>query len=285
METHNLSAPVRSSERVLLRIPIRVEGKDACGDAFEEITHTLVVNRSGGLIVVSHVLQPGAMIRVTNIRSQISCSFEVVMQAASSLSGKPEWGVKCLEPEVEIWGVHFPPRTEEPAQAELTHVLLGCQECFSQEVAALTMPQFRTLAARSSLPRPCPKCHTTTEWKPPVMEADPEGLLPSVPACLASGPPLRHAIEKGLDELMLVKIPVEVRLPDGREENCRTENLSGSVLCFTSSLGMEPGDRVYVSMGLDPPAERRSIPASISWRRPPKGEGRALYGAKLERRV
>ena len=114
METHNLSAPVRSSERVLLRIPIRVEGKDASGDAFEEITQTLVVNQSGGLIVLSHVLQARALIRITNIRSQISCFFEVVMQAASSLSGKPEWGVKCLEPEVEIWGVRFPPRTEEP---------------------------------------------------------------------------------------------------------------------------------------------------------------------------
>ena len=32
------------------------------------------------------------------------------MRAATSLSGHPEWGVKCLDPEVEIWGVHFPTR-------------------------------------------------------------------------------------------------------------------------------------------------------------------------------
>jgi len=144
----------RKSERVLLKIPIRVEGRDDLGKAFEETTFTLVVNRSGGLIAVSHLLKLGETIKITNLRTQISCSFEVVRRAALSLSGNPEWGVKCLAPEAEIWGVHFPPRTEQTPQADLTHALLECRVCSSREMAGLTGEQYQRLSAFGSRSTP-----------------------------------------------------------------------------------------------------------------------------------
>ena len=113
------------------------------------------------------------------------------------------------------------------------------------------------------------------------MEVDSEGVLPDVPLPLAAGP---AGLEKGQEERMLIKLPVLIRLPDGCEENSRTENLSKSGLCFACSIDMQVGDTVYVSVGLDPPEDQRDIPASILWRRPPKGKARVLYGAKLERR-
>jgi len=85
---------------VLLRIPIRVVGNDTHGNAFDETAYTLVVNRSGALIAVANLLHQGAVIKITNLNTQISCSFVVVMRAAGSMSGTPEWGVKCLAPEL-----------------------------------------------------------------------------------------------------------------------------------------------------------------------------------------
>ena len=73
-----------------------------------------------------------------------------------------------------------------------------------------------------------------------------------------------------------------VGLPDGLEETGTTENISKSGLCFASSLEMQVGDRVYVTVGLDAPEERRDIPGLIMWRRPAKDKGRAFYGVKLE---
>jgi hypothetical protein len=282
MPNQSLATAARKSERVLLRIPIRVEGKDTHGNAFEETTSTLVVNRSGGLIVVSHPLQPGAVIKITNLRNKISCSFQVVMRAAKSLSGTPEWGVKCLEPEAEIWGVHFATRTEEPSQADLIHVLLECQECFSREMAALTVQQYRRLAAQSSLPRPCPKCSTTRDWKFGFIEVELEEVLPSLPEPTASGLTPPGEAEKRQDKRMAVKLPVEIRLPDGSEETSVTENVSKSGLCFACNLEMQIGDRVYVTVGAGRPGEERDIPARVMWRRPAKDKGRAFYGVKLE---
>ncbi len=283
MLSDSLGAGARSSERVLLRIPIRVEGKDTLGNAFDEITHTLVVNRSGGLIAVSHLLRRGAPIRITNIKTQVSCSFEVVTRAARSLSGKPEWGVKCLEPELEIWGVHFPTRTEEPLQANLIHVLLECQECFSREMTALTVQQYNELVVQSRLSRPCPKCGATRDWKLGVIEVEREKVLAGLPAAPASGPLPWGEAETPRDKQLAVKLPLEVRLPDGPEESSTTENISESGLSFACSLEMQIGDRVYVSVGLDTPPEQHDIPARIMWRRPAKDKGRAFYGAKLER--
>jgi hypothetical protein len=272
----------RKSERVLLRIPIRVAGNDNRGNAFDETTYTLVVNRSGALIVVEHLLQPGAVLKITNIKSQICSSFVVVMRAAGSLSGTPEWGVKCLEPEMEIWGVHFPDRSEEPAEAGLTHVLLECRKCSSREMAALTVEQYRKLEAQSCLPRLCPKCRVIRDWKFVVTEVGLEGISPSLPVPAPSGPASQDEPDRRRDEHLAVKLPLEIRLPDGSEETTKTENISESSLCFACDLEMQIGDRLYVSVGLDPPGEKRDIPARIKWRCPTQGKGRAFYGAKLE---
>jgi len=283
MPNHSLGTPARKSERVLLGIPIRVEGKDTLGNAFQESTYTLVVNRSGGLIAATHLLQPGAVIKITNLKNQISCSFEVVTRAARSLSGTPEWAVKCLEPEVEIWGVRFPTRAEEPSQADLIHVLLECQECFSQEMAALTVPQYRRLAAQSSLPRPCPICSATRDWRFGFIEVKVDEVLPSLPAPTGSGLTPQSEADKRRDKRLVVKLPLGVRLPDGSEETSTTENISKSGLCFACSLEMRVGERVYVRVGLDGEEEHRDIPARVMWRRPAKEKGRAFYGLKLER--
>jgi hypothetical protein len=282
MPDNNQSPAGRKSERVLLRIPIRVEGKDTLGDAFDETTYTLIVNQSGGLIVVSHPLQPGDVIKITNLRNRISCSFQVVMRAAKSFSGTPEWGVKCLQPEAEIWGVHFPTRTEEPSQTDLVHVLLECQGCLSREMATLSVLQYRRLVAQSSLPRPCPKCSATRDWKFGFIEIEIEEVLTSVLAPSVSGVTPPRVVEKRQDKRMAVKLPLGVRLPDGSEETSTTENISRSGLCFACNLEMNVGDRVYVSVGGGAPSEERDIPARIMWRRPAKDRGRALYGVKFE---
>ena len=282
MPEQTFQTPPRRSERALLRIPIRVEGKDADGDAFDETTYTLVVNQSGGLIVVSHLLQPASVVKITNLNNQVSCFFQVVMRAARSMSGTPEWGVKCLDPKTEIWGVHFQSREEEPAQAGLIHVLLECCECSAREMSALTVEQNRRLVAHSTLPRPCSKCDFPRDWRFAVIEIGPDRPSPGLPATSISDLATQREIERRGEKRLAVKLPLAIRLPDGGEEASTTENISKTGVCFACNLELQVGERVYVKVGLDSPDERRDIPARIMWRRPAE-KGRAFYGAKLER--
>jgi len=282
MATHSLGPLARKSERALLRIPIRVEGEDVYGNAFVEITSTLVVNRFGALIIVSYLLKPGTVIKITNLQNQASCCFQVVTRASRSLSGIPEWGVKSLQPEVEIWGVYFPTRAEEPHQADVVHVLLECLECSSREMAALTVPQYRRLLAQSSLPHPCRKCNATRDWKLGFVEVELEEISPRLPVAGVFELTPQEAADRRRDKRLVVKLPLGVRLPDGREETSTTENLSKSGLCFASSLEMQQGDTVHVRIGLDSAGEGRDVPARVLWRRPSGEKGRSFYGAVLE---
>jgi hypothetical protein len=167
---------------------------------------------------------------------------------------------------------------------DLIHVLLECQECFSREMAALTVQQYRKLAAQSSLPRACPKCSATRDWRFAFIEAEVEEVLPSVPAPSASGLTPQGEAEKRREKRLTVKLPLGVRLPDGSEETSTTENISKSGLCFASSLEMRVGERVFVRVGLNSFEDQRDIPVRVMWRRPAKEKGRAYYGVKLERR-
>ena len=282
MPTHDSGALARKSERALLTIPIRVEGEDAQGNAFVEVTSTLMVNRSGGLIPVSHPLKLGSTIRITNLKNQASSSFQVVRRASTSLSGISEWGVKSLEPDVEIWGVHFPARPEEPTQADIVHVLLECQECSGREMATLTVPQYRRLMEQSSLPRPCPKCNATKDWKLGFVEVEIHEVAAGLPAAPGSESAPWDGTERRRDKRLVVKLPLGVRLPDGSEEAGTTENLCKSGVCFACDLELQIGDRVYVSVATDTPEEQRDIPSRVVWRRPGKERGRAFYGVKLE---
>ena len=282
MASESSGTPLRSSERVLLRIPIRVEGKDNLGNNFAEVTSTLVVNRNGGQIVVSHLLEPGAVIRITNLKNQVSCFFQVVARATKSLSGTPEWGVKCLEPEAEIWGVRFPTRAEQPPQADLIHVLLECEACLSREMAALTTQQYRDLVARMVLLRPCSKCEAARDWRFGFVEVEVEEVLPSLSVASASRSTTPSEAEKRREKRLAVKLPLGVRLADGRQETSSTENISKSGLCFACSLDMQVGDQVYVTVAADSPEDQHDILAQVMWRRPARGAGRVYYGVKLE---
>jgi len=234
------------------------------------------------LIIASRPLKPGTTIKITNLKNQASSSFQVVTRSSRSLSGTPEWGVKSLDPDVEIWGVYFPTRVEEPRQADVVHVLLECQQCLGREMAALTVSQYQRLLAQSSLPRPCPKCSTTRDWKLGFVEVEVDEVSPSLPGAGGLDLPAREGADLRRDKRLVVKLPLALKLPDGREETSTTENISKSGLCFAASLEMEKGDLVQVHIGLDSPGEGRDVPARIVWRRPSGEEGRSLYGAKLE---
>ena len=229
-----------------------------------------------------HLLEPGSMIKITNMENQVSACFQVITRASRSLSGTPEWGVRCLEPNVEIWGVYFPTKAEEPMQADLVHVLLECQECFSREMAALTVQQYRRLLAQSSLPHYCPKCCATKDGKLGFVEAELQHVSPSLPAAAGSELPAREGGDLRQDKRLVVKLPLVVRLADGSEETSTSENISKSGLCFSCNLEMKVGDRVYVSVAAGTPVEQRDIPSRVIWRRPVDEKGRALYGIKLE---
>ncbi len=275
------AAKKRRSKRPMLRIPIRVEGKNASGQPFFEDTHTLVINRNGGRICLQASLRVGDIIRVTNHSTRKTCPFRVVVSLEKTYGPKPEWGVECLHPETNFWGVYFPEQKEERKEAEALDVLLQCCTCQSREMSRLSIEKYRELNERAQLRRPCSQCQKTTDWrigfveilrKDAVVGAASGGSVETIPPSIQ---------ERRETKRFVAILPLRVRNREGQETLTTTENLSKTGLCFISDMGVEEGDRIFLTVAPGGPDPTQELPARVAWRRPLGGSGKSLYGVRL----
>jgi Tfp pilus assembly protein PilZ len=269
----------RRSKRPFIRIPIEVRGTDVNGRSFSENTQTVAVNRNGARISLMNSMLPGARITITNLKREDSCAFRVVERTATTYGNQAEWGVECLDPDRNFWGVYFPERTPSAQQDEDIDVMLECTVCRSREMAQLSLNQFRELSDKSAIERHCPKCGKSAAWEfgfaEVLLEESRAKAPPSVAAALYSGTDRRKS------KRFVAMLPLRLRKESGKLVSSRTENLSKPGLCFICELEMEAGEVIYLSVG-PPENGKREIPARIAWRRPVVGSNRSVYGVRLE---
>jgi len=270
----------RRSQRIPLRIPVLVEGRTVDGKPLEERTYTLEINRHGARIVLLSNPQPGGRIAVTNLQTKTKCSFQVVNRPGKPLDKEKgaDWGVECLDPRSDFWGISFPEKEETGREPEGIDVLLECTQCYARASSKVTEEQYRTAVSQSSVRRECTKCATLTEWRVVRTSADPgiAGVPRPFPTPPAAPAPARH--EQRREKRLPMQMPVRIRLEDIGE----TENLSPSGLCFRSGLNMKVGERVGLTVGYTPGGNETEITARIAWRKEVPGSQRILYGVKVE---
>jgi hypothetical protein len=276
-----LQAQRRHSERVLLRIPITVKGKDIDGNPFVEHTSTLVINRDGARITLKNKVRRNELILITNRRSQAAVPFRLVDQAGQSMGEGPEWGVKCLEENRGFWGILFPEavlgKSGKPPEKEMVDALIECAVCRFRELAQLCMGEYRTLSTRSTLKRPCSQCGAPTEWRYASIEGESEkGGEARIEVVPSAGAKKRRA------KRMTVKLPVRLRLSNGKEEVTKTENLSTTGVCFISSQTMAVGELINLTVGFEAGKNEGTIPARVVRCQPLEGSSHFLYGVHLE---
>jgi len=99
----------RRSQRVILSLGIIVRTEDAPKDrAFEEETHTLIVNAHGALIALTGRVSKGQKLRLTNRATKEERVCQVVNLSQASPS-KGQIGVEFLSPSPDFWHISFPP--------------------------------------------------------------------------------------------------------------------------------------------------------------------------------
>ncbi len=92
----------RRSERVPLRIPIRIESG---GSAHE--THTVVVNRGGALVASPVPFAPEATLSLRNLNTGGLARFRVVWCGGEDAPGRRSMGIAILEEKLSFWGPEY----------------------------------------------------------------------------------------------------------------------------------------------------------------------------------
>jgi hydrogenase/urease accessory protein HupE len=90
----------RKETRVLLAIPVVIEGADADNQPFVEETTTENVSKLGACVAVNRVLKLGSVISVTAFQGKFSCKAEVKAIWIDESQKKKKVGVRFVEPPI-----------------------------------------------------------------------------------------------------------------------------------------------------------------------------------------
>ena len=98
----------KRTQRVLIRIPIRVSSKNGGKNHFVEDTTTVLVSSQGGLILLAGDVQMKDEVHVTNLWTEQEqlCRINYLGQP---FEGKRQVGVEFPEPSPRFWRIEFPP--------------------------------------------------------------------------------------------------------------------------------------------------------------------------------
>jgi hypothetical protein len=271
----------RRSERLLLTIPIRVEGVDVKGQPFGENTRTLVINRHGARIQLKHPVAPGTTLKITTLLGHREANFRVIgpTQPVSAEGG--EWGVECLDEKGNIWGIGFPPSLPDPKPAT---ALLECRQCHSVSLTPLSLVEHDVLTSAGLLTKECTTCGRLTTWG--ITEKTAGILVPDQEA----EPGIREVIEGQLPGSnrrhhgrVSLRLPTHVRNFFGTEEFTWSENISKTGLCFISEKHYELGEVLLVICPFEQGGHNIEVRSNVVRRRGMQGTNSYIYGIRYEK--
>jgi len=114
---HTHTGARRRSQRVLMQVGVRVRGKDAQGNDFEEGTETLAINAHGALILLSARVISGGIVHMKHNKTGEEQECHVAFLGPVR-SGRAEIGVEFTTPSPNFWRVAFPPEDWSPKNPE-----------------------------------------------------------------------------------------------------------------------------------------------------------------------
>lgn len=271
----------RRSERILLTIPIIVEGVEPNGKEFSETTRTLVINRQGARILLSRRVTAGSLLQIKLVSANRQAKFRVIGPTRPVSEEGGEWGVECVDKSANLWGIGFPPSTEKDAQAA---ALLECRECHSVNLTPLTLMENEVLTESGLLTKECKRCGHATSWGyteqtvgMPVPGQEAEPSISEVVEAQAGG------ANRRAHRRVALKLPVRVRGFYGIEEFAKTENVSKGGLCFISDKTYQIGEVLLVTCPYDKAAASIEVRATVVRRREMQGSNRKVYGIRYEK--
>jgi hypothetical protein len=291
----------RRTERLFLRYPVRVQGIDSSGRRFTENTHSIVVNRHGGRVLIKAHLTPDQTLTITHEISGRSAEFRVVGLAGDATAKGGEWGVECRDEGVNFWGITFPPLDETSASSS---VLLECSQCQQVALTPISMVEFDILDSRGSLSKRCDRCRTETSWvysivplgsaaqgteEAPSKEAQassPEPAVPetAIPAVEAPPPvPSPTVAERRASQRVALRLPIRVRNAKDVSDLTKSENVSKGGLAFTSDKLFEVDEIIRVTCPYNPAGDNIEVPGRVVRREPVAGTERFLYGVEYRK--
>jgi hypothetical protein len=185
-----MSAESRRSGRIPKQVAILLIGSDIEGRIFSERTKTVVLSRHGAGIISEHKLSAEQEVVIRSEESNKEAEVRVVGQIGSA-GEMYIYGVAFTRPDVNFWGIEFPPLSEAEKRASRT--TLECGRCHARESADHSDLESDVYAINESIMRYCKRCGSSTLWKQPTGDQElPAAQFAATPRAGVWQPEARH---------------------------------------------------------------------------------------------
>lgn len=271
----------RRSDRLMITIPLRINGVDANDQKFSEDTRTVTINRHGARVRLSRPLTSGRVVHIVNLVSQKEADFRVIGPLTPTTEKGGDWGVACTDPGENIWAIQFPP---PPAgQSSESKALLECRECRTVALLDTSLVEVEVLESSGIISRKCPSCGVSTPFgyaeKQVAMTAPSEVNAMVGEAQARASSPAAGANQRRHRRVAL-QLPVLVRDYYGQAEVTKTENVSKGGFCFSSDNDYFLGQGIMVICPYDPGSSNIETRARVVRRQEIAGSARRIYGVR-----
>jgi hypothetical protein len=261
------SAPVRRSDRVSLTLLLEASGVDSQGKEFKEPARTLLINRTGAVIVLERELSPDQQIHLQRrapTEAHRHCDVRVVGQFGRQKDGYL-YGVEIPDSSVDLWGVEFPPSAE--SLEAVARMLVECSYCRTREVVHLNELELRAFETNRGIARHCKVCGVPSIWTQAPHEDEKKLTARATRARRASeaqGSAPKEGEQRERQRIRLqTRLTACVRQAGADDELAVCEDISPIGMCFRSKRRYDSGTPIEVAVPYSPDAANIFLPARV----------------------
>jgi PilZ domain len=282
------SSGVRRTDRVSLTLLLEAAGRDARGEDFHAPARTLLINRTGAMIILDRELSPGQRIhlrRKAPAEAHREGDVRIVGQFGRQKEGAL-YGVEIVGDQADLWGVEFPPIAE--SGDAVARMLLECTYCRNREVVYLNAFELRGFEANRGIARQCKHCGVPSIWTQAPHE-DEKKLGARARTRKASEPvghPKSDGEPAGLQRLrprVPTRLTACIRQANADDELAVCEDISPIGMCFRSKRRYEAEAQVEIAVPYSPDTANIFLPARIVYSEEMSKAGLFRHGTEYRR--
>ena len=282
------STGVRRSDRVSLTLLLDASGQDARGEDFHAAARTLLINRTGAMIILDRELSPGQRIHVrrkAHTEAHREGDVRIVGQFGRQKDGAL-YGVEIVGDQTDLWGIEFPSIAE--SSEAVARMLLECTYCRSREVVYLNAFELRGFESNRGIARHCKHCGVPSIWTQAPHED--EKKLGARTRTRKTGEPAAHPKpdgEPGGPQRLRPRVPTRltacIRQANADDELAVCEDISPVGMCFRSKRRYEAETPVEIAVPYSPDAANIFLPARIVYSEEMSKAGLFRHGTEYGR--
>jgi len=260
------SPAMRRSDRVSLTLLLEASGKDVHGIEFKEPARTLLINRSGAVIVLDREVSAEQQIHLRRLapsEAHRQSDVRIVGQFGREKEGYL-YGIEIADSANDLWGVEFP-AIADSAEA-VARMLLECSYCRSREVVYLNDLDLRGFESNRGIARHCKVCGVPSIWTQAPHEDEKKLASRARSRRGADGKEeSREGGEKRERQRMRLKTRLTacVRQTGVDDELAVCEDISPVGMCFRSKRRYDSNSAIQVAVPYSPDSANIFLPARV----------------------